>query len=231
MDHPFRNAMFGGFNRQDVLTYLETTAKENAQQQQECQQKLEEAQEAAARQETELAALREQAGCLTEINDKLRTQQAQMEAELSASRAECDRTAQALDAARREVEKLKARVAALEPDASAYAAIKERTAGVELEAHRRAQAVLEESERQARQLRRQMEQWMQKVEREYDALRSEVESTVSHAADQLDKAGKSLEKVTALMGEQDVALEALAQAYADTDPAKVEAPLPLSENE
>lgn len=231
MDHPFRNAMFGGFNRQDVLTYLERTAKEAAQQQEECRQKLEEAQAAAAGQETELAALREQTGCLTEINDELRTRQARTEADLSASRAECDRTARALDAALREVEELKARMAALEPDAAAYAAIKERTAGVELDAHRRAQAVQEESERQARLLRRQMEQWMQKVEREYDALRSEVESTVSHAADQLEKAGKSLEKVTALMGEQDVALEALAQAYADTEPAKVEAPLPLSENE
>ena len=30
MDHPFRSAMFGGFNRQDVLTYLETTAQEAA---------------------------------------------------------------------------------------------------------------------------------------------------------------------------------------------------------
>lgn len=231
MDHPFRSAMFGGFNRQDVLAYLENTAKEAAQQQQECWQKLEEAQAAADRQETELAALREQTGCLTEINDELRTRQAQLEAELSASRDERERTARELEAARREAEELRAKVAALAPDAAAYTAIKDRTAGVELDAHRRAQAVQEESERQARQLRRRMEQWVQKVEREYDALRSEVESTVSHAADQLEKAGRSLEKVTALMGEQDVALEALAQAYADTDPAKVDAPLPLSENE
>ena len=30
MDHPFRSAAFGGFNRQDVLDYLEKTAAENA---------------------------------------------------------------------------------------------------------------------------------------------------------------------------------------------------------
>lgn len=31
MDHPFRSAAFGGFNRQDVLDYLEKTAAENAE--------------------------------------------------------------------------------------------------------------------------------------------------------------------------------------------------------
>ena len=33
MDHPFRSATFGGFNRQDVLTYLESTAKTAEEQQ------------------------------------------------------------------------------------------------------------------------------------------------------------------------------------------------------
>ena len=45
MDHPFRSAAFGGFNRQDVLDYLEKTAAENAQKQQELQRCLEEAEE------------------------------------------------------------------------------------------------------------------------------------------------------------------------------------------
>lgn len=30
MDHPFRSAMFGGFNRQDVLEYLENSAQQAA---------------------------------------------------------------------------------------------------------------------------------------------------------------------------------------------------------
>ena len=54
MDHPFRGSMFGGFNRQDVLTYLENTAKEAAQQQETLQQKLDEVQETAARQDADL---------------------------------------------------------------------------------------------------------------------------------------------------------------------------------
>ena len=35
MDHPFRSAALGGFNRQDVLDYLEKMSAENAQRQQD----------------------------------------------------------------------------------------------------------------------------------------------------------------------------------------------------
>ena len=43
MDHPFRSAAVGGFNKQDVLTYLEEQAKQATQVQQELQSRLEEA--------------------------------------------------------------------------------------------------------------------------------------------------------------------------------------------
>ena len=125
----------------------------------------------------------------------------------------------------RENKALREQVARLEPDAAAYAAVKDRSAGVELEAHRRAQGVLDQANSQARHLRQQMEQWMTRVGREYDALRTEVEATISHAADQLDKAGKCLEQVSA----QDVALEELSRAYDSTAPDKVPAPVPLEE--
>ena len=98
-----------------------------------------------------------------------------------------------------------------------------------VEAHRRAQGVLDQANSQARHLRQQMEQWMTRVGREYDALRTEVEATISHAADQLDKAGKCLEQVSALLSDQDVALEELSRAYDSTVPDKVPAPVPLEE--
>ena len=55
MDHPFRSAAVGGFNRQDVLDYLEKTAAENAQKQQELEKQLEQ-------QKQELEQLRRRAG-------------------------------------------------------------------------------------------------------------------------------------------------------------------------
>ena len=208
MDHPFRSAAFGGFNRQDVLDYLEKTAAENARKQQELQRRLEEAEE---------------------DRRKLASQESDQEERVTILNRDRESLSRELEELRRERDSLRRRVAELEPGAAAYTAVKERAAGVELEAHCRAQNVLNEADRQARELRRGMEQWLGRVQVEYDALRSEVESTVSHAADQLEKAGKCLEQMTALLADQDVALEELSRAYDSTDREKVPAPMPLTE--
>ena len=230
MDHPFRSAALGGFNRQDVLDYLEKMSAENAQRQQELQQKLETAEDAQRQLSAQTAQQEEQLAILRRDRDQLKEQLEQVQQALASSQAQEEAQESALTALRQERDELKARVEVLEPEAAAYETIKDRTAGVELEAHCRAQNVLDQANVQAKELRRNMEQWLGRVEREYDALRSEVESTVSHAADKLEKAGKCLEQMTALLADQDVALEALSQAYDNTDPAKVPAPVPLNEN-
>lgn len=230
MDHPFRSAALGGFNRQDVLDYLEKTSAENAQRQQELQQKLEAAEEERRQLSAKITEQEEQLAILRRDRDQLKEQLEQVQQALNSSQAREEAQEEALAALRQERDTFKSRAEALEPDAAAYEAIKERTAGVELEAHCRAQNVLNQADAQAKELRRNMEQWIGRVELEYDALRSEVESTVSHAADKLEKAGKCLEQITALLADQDVALEALSQAYDNTDPSKVPAPVPLQED-
>ncbi len=229
MDHPFRSAMFGGFNRQDVLTYLENASKEAAQRQQELEQQLDEARNTMARQDADLAEQQGQLDRLRQEGEELRIQLEQTNVALSSARTECSEKAGELERVRREAEEWRTKAAALEPDAAAYAAVKERTAGVELEAHRRAQAIQAQAEEQAKQLRRQMEQWMQRLGREYEALRTQVESTVSHAASELDRAKERLDQCAVLLGEQETALEGLEQAYEDTAPAKIPAPMPISE--
>ena len=218
MDHPFRNSMVGGFNRQDVLTYLENANQERARQQQEMQQKLDEARNQLDRLEAELAECRSHMGRLTHENQELRARMEQANIDLSSSRTESSQNASALEAARRELESWKAKAAAYEPDALANAAVKDRTAGVDQEAHRRAKAIEAHAGDQAQQLHLRMEHWMQKVAREYDILRAEVASTVSHAAGQIAKAEQSLERVNSLMSAQSMELDALAQAYAQTEP-------------
>ena len=42
MDHPFRTAVFGGFQREDVLNYLAEQAKQNQRQREELERQLEE---------------------------------------------------------------------------------------------------------------------------------------------------------------------------------------------
>ena len=100
---------------------------------------------------------------------------------------------------------------------------------MELEAHRRAQDIQEKAEGDARKVRRQVEQGLQGVRREHEELCSRVESTVSHAAEELRKADACLERAGEIMGEQGQALEAIVQAYAQQDHTKVEAPMPIEE--
>ena len=111
------------------------------------------------------------------------------------------------------------------PDAQAYIELKERTAGVELEAHRRAQAIQAKAEEDAQKARRQVEQWLKR----YDRMRGEVEVTVSHAASELEKAGAGLERLNELMSGQGTALEGVRRAYDETNLGRPEAPMPIDE--
>lgn len=213
MDHPFRTAAVGGFNRQDVLTYLETVTREAAERHQELQKQLDQAAEEKSQREQELVELRKQCADQTAELAELRQQLADTKQELTDSRTHGAGADSELESVRREADELRRKVAALQPGAEAYDAVKERTAGMELEAHHRAELVKEEAREQAAQLRTRTQEWMAQVEREYDALRAQVESTVSHAADQLNRVGKDLDAITAMLEERDMALEILAEEY------------------
>ena len=103
---------------------------------------------------------------------------------------------------------------------------------MELEAHRRAQAIQEQAREEAAQLHRQVEQWIQGVERAYDGLRTQVETTAAHAARELRQANDHLERACAQMEEQEEALAALRRAYGAGEGApKVEPPMPIPEGE
>ena len=89
MDHPFRSAVFGGFNRQDVLTYLENTAKESAQRQAELEKRLNESESLATRQDAQLAEQEERLTRLQQENQELRTRLDQANQALSTSQTRC----------------------------------------------------------------------------------------------------------------------------------------------
>ena len=238
MDHPFRSAAVGGFNRQDVLSFLEAQSKQAAQAQQELQDQLEEVsgqRDALSREREDLRAQLEEARRELETarqgRDSLSAQLEERTRALSASQSQHSQAARELEEARRELAELRGRVGALEPDAQAFVQLKERTAGVELEAHRRAQSIQAKAEADARRLRQRTEQWLQRLSREYDELRTQVETTISHAADQLDRAGRCLSQAADLMEERELSLESLSQANAETSPERVAPPMPIPEEE
>lgn len=226
MDHPFRNAALGGFNRQDVLDYLEKTAAENTQKQQALEKQLEQQRQELEQQRRRTGELENRESIFQRERETLNRELEQTKAALQTSQQREQAQGQELEQLRRERDSLRARVAALEPDAAAYAAVKDRTAGMELQAHCRAHAVQEQAEQQARQVRRLMEQWLRQMQGQYDQLRSQVEATVAHAADELGKAGKCLDQVNQLLGDQEVALEGIIQDYSESDPENAPAPQP-----
>lgn len=230
MDHPFRTAAVGGFNRQDVLTYLEAAAKKTEEEQRRSQMQLDHANQAADRAEEELRESRKRVQELTAEAEELRTKLTQTAEELSDSRGICKANMTELESLREENEVLKAQVEKLRPSAEAYDGLKERTAGLELEAHQRAQRIEDEAADQVRRIHHQMEMWIQRVQREYDMLRTQVEATVSHAAEQIDRAGKSLEQVNVLVNNQEIELESLTKEFFAVDRERVEPPMPIPED-
>lgn len=201
MDNRFRSAAFGGFNRQDVMDYLERSAKEHDQQLETLRAQLEQAQQETAQMHSQLTRAQEQA------------QQAKNELERNTTdRQSAQEQSDLLARTQEELAQLRGRIAQLEPDAAAYAAIKERTAGIELEAHRRAQAIVDEAQAQVEQLRREQGQWLERVERDYYDLRAQVGTTVTQAASELERVRQGLDNISLCMTNQHSALERLMHA-------------------
>lgn len=196
MDNRFRGSAFGGFNRKDVINYLTAAAAEHNH---------------------ALEQLNSQLAAVTAQRDEAqqRAQQAEQTlAAMTAERDDCRRHAEEVSAKadrvpelEAELEQLRRRVAELEPDAVAYLAIKERAAGIELEAHHRAQGIVDQARAQSEQLHEQTRQWVLQVRREYDELRTLVENTVSHAAGDLDRVRQSLGNISLCMDRQNNAMD------------------------
>ena len=151
MDHPFRSAMFGGFNRQDVLEYLENSAQQAAQQQQELQAQLDQARQELTDRQSQESDGQEQLEKAQQEAEALQSQLDQANADLTISRETVSRLSEELEQARQELQTWKDKAAALEPDAQAYAALKERAAGQD------------QAQDQVRQLHEQMAQWSNQV--------------------------------------------------------------------
>jgi len=241
MDHPFRSAALGGFNRQDVLAFLEEQSRQSAQAQQKLSEQLEEAgrQSEGLRQEKEelssrLEEAQRELEAVRQERDGLKVRLERAGRDLAASQAQTDQKARELEETRRKLEQalterdgVRAELDRTLPGAQAYLELKERTAGVELDAHRRAQAIQEKAEYDAQRVRGRLEKWLRCMEKEYDAMRGEVETTVSHASSELDRVRAGLSRIMQLMDSQENALEGISQVYSETAGPKPEAPMPI----
>lgn len=119
MDASFKTCLFGGFDREDVVKFIEKTAAENQEQLETLETELNalraQRDEAAAENEA-LRGLTEEDACLREENARLREQLAHAQASAEALRQEAE---------------------ALRGPAAEYQSLKEHVADIEISAHRR----------------------------------------------------------------------------------------------
>jgi len=221
-DHQFRNAMFGGFNRQDVLDFLTSSAEKNNEELNGLRERCEGLEQDLEHSREECAQLKSQLEQASRERDEYKNQAEQLTLEIArvstadqSKAAELEQKNARLAQVQAELDELRALVNRISPDAEAYAAIKDRTAGMELEAHRRAQSVEARARIMAGDLQRQMEQWMAKVSQQYADLRAEVEASVDRANQQILSASDSLNRVNTLLEEQQTALTGVEDSYAE----------------
>jgi len=198
MKQHFRSALFGGFNRRDVLTYIETTSRAHVQERTGLQEELEQVRKAAeaaeARATTAEAAVAELTPRAARTGDLLR---------------ELQNYTRELEAAKVEIRRLREQGAALTQKAGAYDKLKDQMATIELEAHQRAKQIIEEAERKAAATQGETERWVERVKSSYERLRADMGATLTHAAGELERSSRALSGADREFEEHDAAIRAL----------------------
>ena len=103
------------------------------------------------------------------------------------------------------------------------------TAGIELEAHCRAQSIEAAAQEEVEKARQELEQWIYKVQASYDRMRSDVSATITHTCGELDRVRKSMEGLSAEFGEHDAELKQMIQTCEEAMGPRMPEPLPLEE--
>lgn len=214
----FRTAAFGGFRKEDVLAYLEQSSKAHAERVNALQRELEQLKTTSAEDQKQNSGL---SGEVTRLQEKL----AQLTADLTA-----------VTTRKNELEliasQLQDEVEAMRPSAEAYEAIKERTAGIELEAHGRAQAIEEEGRQKVKALQDQVLRWFEKVCAAYERMRGDIDATMNHAVRELARTHQNFQDISGDFTTHDKTLEELRKIMEDADVAKrPPEPLPIDPEE
>jgi len=198
-NNTFKSVAFGGFDKQDVISYIEKTAKAAAAEQEKLQQENE-------RVKLENEALQK---ALAEAQEQLSAAQSELAsvgAQAETLRAELEQEAalrKSLEAWKAEAEQLAADVERLRPDAAAYAQFREKIGAIECEARKRA-ADLEE----ATQLK--LQKIVDEFQQQYAQLMSTFTSTSAYVNSELRKVEVNLTQLPRALDKNGIELKELA---------------------
>lgn len=215
----FRTSAFGGFHKQDVLNYLERSARDHADKVAALEKELAEARSTGGTLEKSYAALQKGLTATEEENDRLTQELAQKEADLATALTRAETMEAQLTALQVEVERL-------QEAAAAYETIKSRAATIELEAHSRAQAIEEEGRRKSRQAKEDLLRWFDELQGAYARMRSDVDTALGMTLRELEKAGQTMTGLSRSVSSQEETLKLLRGRLEETD--RPQAPSPFT---
>lgn len=229
-EYSFRSAAFGGFNRRDVLNYIESSARAYREKVADLQGERDQAVQSAQTAEAAAQEAQDRIGALEAELAAAKKALCQKSGALEAAETALGRERADLAGLREELGGLRGQVSRMEIGARAYEELKDRTATIELEAHQRARAIEKEAEEKARS-REAAEQLLCRIRSGYERLRTDVDATITHASGELGRVDKALECVKAEFAEHDAALEQLLLSYQEESGGrKAPEPLPLEES-
>ena len=206
-NYSFKSVAFGGFDKQDVVRYLEQASEKAAALQRELEAENESLRKQVEDQAGELSRIRAELEELTGQRDQL---QAKLTAE-TAARVDLE----PLKALEADVARLTAERDALRPDAERYARFRERLGAIECEARDRADDLEREA---AAQTRRTLEEFRSR----YQRLMSAFESTAGHVNGELRKIEVTLSQLPRALDQTGAELNELAARLEKKPEAKPE---------
>jgi len=195
----FRTAM-RGFNRQDVQDYIEQLAAVHRQELAGLQKELDQS-DARVRELEEAVSDRD---ALQDELSKARTALEESGQTAGRLRGELSQAESKLAVAKKEMERLQARIDALEPLADGYRKLRDRAASVELDAHQKAQAEVGEAKAEAERVRADTRKWLGCVLAEYSRLRAGLDGVLERfqALDGVPEKARALDETAALLRER-----------------------------
>lgn len=175
----FRNTVFGGFHRQDVLDYIERMTRESRLDYEHMEVSLEEERTQRCKAEDALSEVEERAERAEEAEKTL-------EEELSRVKVELQETAAALKKAETSNALLEAQVRELEPGAESWQRIKDTAGDIEVAAHERAQMTIQEARAQVAEIQAEGVRWVLEAQNRCENLQAELKQAIIAAEAELD---------------------------------------------
>lgn len=208
----FRTVMFGGFHKQDVLNFITQISQQHQERDEDLVQSAQQSRE-------ELDHLQEKYEVAEAARQKNAADCERMSEVLAQRTNELEEAVRELNALKEEYGKAAARLAEVEqalPDlqesAQAYAELKDHTATIEMEAHRKAQQIVDQAKETADRIGGELDGWMHRVQNTYQILRTDMSATLSHLSGELERGMKALEEAGAGFHQHDETLRTLLES-------------------